>query len=161
MRTLFSAGTIDRIKLVSRQGERIRQKIATPLFDLTPIYRYNSSNLTISIIYFSFFVTEREREIRFITFCINDKGEEGIREIGGGIEDSSEVFRWFSLRIFARKKKKREKKRRTRWLDPLGKSAAGPGGACAAAPFTDTPRELDPTPPPPLVETAFLAFFPC
>lgn len=64
MRTLFSAGTIDRIKLVSRQGERIRQKIATPLFDLTPIYdyRYNSSNLTISIIYFSFFVTEREKE---------------------------------------------------------------------------------------------------
>lgn len=68
MRTLFSAGTIDRIKLVSRQGERIRQKIATPLFDLIPIYdyRYNSSNLTISIIYFSFFVTERERE-RFVS----------------------------------------------------------------------------------------------
>lgn len=95
MRTLFSAGTIDRIKLVSRQGERIRQKIATPLFDLITnlqIQFFESDNFYY-LFFTSFFVTEREREIRFITFCINDKGEEGIREIGGGIEDSSEVFR--------------------------------------------------------------------
>lgn len=94
MRTLFSAGTIDRIKLVSRQGERIRQKIATPLFDLITnlqIQFFESDNF-----YYLFFFLcyrERERETRFITFCINDKGEEGIRKIGGGIEDSSEVFR--------------------------------------------------------------------
>lgn len=98
MRTLFSAGTIDRIKLVSRQGERIRQKIATPLFDLITnlqIQFFESDNFYYLFFTSSrvFFYREKERETHFITFCINDKGEEGIREIGGGIEDSSEVFR--------------------------------------------------------------------
>lgn len=169
MRTLFSAGTIDRIKLVSRRRTSTSKNESQPSpFDLPPIYeqlfdRIWQFVLSIFHVFLCFLCYasrgERERE-SFITFCINDRGlfrgEEGISEIG----DSNGVFRGFSM-IFIEHFRGEKKKKRTRWLDPVGKSAAGPGGACARAPFTDTPRELDPTPPPPLVETAFLAFFPC
>lgn len=134
MRTLFSAGTIDRINLlVSRRNTS--NPSSSPLRFTTNlrILQPNLNNFyhlffTFSCVLHAPFddstlrVTRKQKEKEKHSFhhiCINNKrdlfrGGGGISEIGDGIEDSSEVSRGFSMIFiedFRGEEKKKEKKK--------------------------------------------------